>query len=77
MALERINIQLAIPKATYDAIPLAKKIAARDAIRALKALSVNINTKQPTEEITTIAQRHTCYHDEGVNHPSCETWQEI
>lgn len=65
MALWRCDVQLAIPKDVYDAIPSAKKIALRDAIRALKALAVNINAGQPNEEDTTIATWHICHHDEG------------
>ena len=77
MALWRCNIQLAIPKATYDAIPIAKKLVIRDAIREFKALAVNINEGQPNEEMTTIANWQICYHNEGVNHPPCGPWQEI
>jgi len=74
MALIRFDIQLAIPKDVYDAIPLAKKIAARDAIRKLKALAVKINAGQPNEEMTVVANWHICLHDEGK---TCEPEQEI
>ena len=37
MALIRFSLDLAIPEATYNAIPAAKKLAVRDAIRDLKA----------------------------------------
>ena len=66
MALRRFDIQLAIPTAIYDAIPLAKKIAARDAIRDLKALAVKINAGKPNEEMTVKATYHICRHDEGL-----------
>ena len=74
MALMRFDIQLAIPKDIYDAIPLAKKLAARDANRALKALAVKINEGKPNEEMTVRAVWHICHHDEGG---SCEPTQEI
>ena len=77
MALWRCNIQLAIPEAVYDAIPAAKKLAARDAIRQLKALAVNINEGLPNRENTTKAVWQKCYHDEGANHPPCEPEQDI
>ena len=72
--LWRCNIQLAIPKAVYDALPLAKKVAARDAILALKALAVKINEGKPNEEMTIKADWHWCLHDEGK---SCGEEQEI
>ncbi len=75
MALWRCDIQLAIPMAVYDALPLAKKIAARDAIRGLKALAVKINAGSPGEEMTVRAVWHKCYHDEGGK--PCEPEQEI
>ena len=74
MALVRFEIQLAIPKAVYDAIPSAKKLAARDTIRGLKALAVKINEGQPNEEMTVIAKFHICHHDTGG---VCEPSQEI
>ncbi len=72
--LMRFDIQLAIPKNVYDAIPLAKKIAARDAIRDLKALAVKINEGRDNEEMTVRAVYHICRHDE--NKP-CESEEEI
>ncbi len=66
MAFWRCDIQLAIPQAVYDALPLAKKIAARDAIRSLKALAVKINAGLPNEEMTVKAKYHICGHDTGV-----------
>ncbi len=65
MALWRCNIQLAIPEVVYNALPLAKRIAARDAIRSLKALAVKINEGQPNEEMTVSAKYHVCRHDTG------------
>ena len=64
MALIRFTLDLAIPEAVYNAIPTAKKIAVRDAIRGLRALSVKINEGQPNEEMATKATWHKCYHDE-------------
>jgi len=77
MAVVRLNLDLAIPQTTYDAIPVAKKIAFRDMVRGLKALSVNINAGQPNEEMTTRAVYRICHHDEGLNHPPCGEEQEI
>ena len=74
MALIRFSLDLAIPEATYNAIPAAKKLAVRDAIRDLKALSVKINAGQPNEEMTVRAVWHRCHHDTGG---SCEAEQEI
>lgn len=83
MALEAISIELKIPKTVYDAIPLAKKVAFRDAVRAMKALAVKVNERLPNEEMTVRAVRHTCYHDDptvGGLYPlgkPCEPGQEI
>ena len=74
MTLIRFSLDLAIPEATYNAIPTAKKLAVRDVIRDLKALSVKINAGQSNEEITVRAVWHRCHHDEGG---SCEAEQEI
>jgi len=74
MALWRCNIQLAIPTDVYNAIPLAKRIAARDAIRDLKALAVKINDGAANEEMTVNARWHICHHDTGE---LCEPEQEI
>ena len=74
MALWRCDIQLAIPEDVYNAIPLAKKQAARAAILTLKALAVRINAGQPNEEMTVRAVWHKCRHDEGK---PCEPEQEI
>ncbi len=70
MAMWRCSIELAIPKAVYDALPAAKKQAAAGAIRDLKALAVRINEGQPNEEMTVRATYHICHHDD-VNIP-CE-----
>ena len=69
--LYRFNLDLAIPSEVYDAIPLAKKTAFKDTIRAMKALAVKINEGQPNEEMTVTAKYHQCFHDEGNNKP-CE-----
>ena len=65
MALMRFQLDLAIPEATYNAMPTAKKLAAYDAIRGLKALAVRINKGQANEEMTVRAVWHRCLHDEG------------
>ena len=74
--LYRFQLDLAIPELAYDAIPPAKKLAVRDAIRDLKALTVKINAGQPNEEMTVRAVWHKCYHDERPQ-KSCEAEQEI
>ncbi len=74
MAFIRFDIQLAIPEDVYNAIPTAKKLAARDAIRGLKTLAVKINAGTPNEEMTIKAVMHKCYHDTGG---TCEPEQEI
>jgi hypothetical protein len=74
MPLIRFDIQLAIPEDIYNSIPAAKKTAARDAIRGLKALAVKINAGLPNEEMTVKAVWHRCHHDTGE---SCEAEQEI
>ena len=74
MALIRFSLDLAIPEATYNAIPAAKKLAIRDAIRDLKALSVKINAGQVNEEMTIRAVWHMCHHDTGG---SCEAEQNV
>lgn len=74
MALIRFTIDLAIPEAVYNAIPPAKKLAFRNAVRELKALAVKINQGQPNEEMTVVANWHRCHHDEGG---SCEPAQDI
>ena len=75
MALIRFQLDLAIPKDVYDLIPLAKKTAFRDVIRALKAYAVIINEGATNEEMTIRAVWHKCYHDEGLI--SCEPEVEI
>ncbi len=58
MPYVRFTLDLAIPQDVYDAIPAAKKLAARDAIRGLKALAVKVG-----DEITVRATYHICRHD--------------
>lgn len=77
MAMKVIELRLAIPLETWDKIPLAKKQAALQVIKDLKALSVRVNDGQINEEMTVMARMHICHHDEGSNHPPCEDWQEI
>lgn len=71
MSLIRFSLDLAIPSATYNAMPAAKKLAVRDAIRDLKALSVRINAGSPNEEMSVKATYHVCHHDETIQKP-CE-----
>ncbi len=60
------NIQLTIPQNIYDALPAAKKSAARDIIRELKALAVQL-----PNEVTVKASWHWCTHDKTPATP-CE-----
>ena len=71
MALERIDIQLAIPEDVWAIIPLARKKAFRDEIRAMRAFAVKINEGLVNEEMTVTAKRHTCHHDEPGNTILC------
>ena len=59
MAVIRITVDLAIPEAVYAAIPAAKKLAAQEAIRALRTLAVRVG-----DETTVKATMHRCLHDE-------------
>lgn len=72
--LIRFSLDLAIPQAVYDAIPIAKKLAIRDRIRELKAYAVRINEGLPNEEMTVRAVFHKCHHDTGE---ACEPELEI
>ena len=74
MSLIRFTLDLAIPEAVYNAIPLSKRVVIRDAVRALKAYAVKINAGTSNEEMTVKAKWHICHHDE--NKP-CESEQEI
>lgn len=65
MALWRGRLDLAIPISVWDAIPLARKLAFRDEVRAMKSLAVKINEGKDNEEMTVIARYHKCYHDTG------------
>ena len=76
MALIRFTLDLAIPEAVYTAIPVAKKLAFKDTILAMKALAVKINEGAINEEMTVRAVFHKCYHDENANKP-CEPEVEI
>ena len=67
-------LSLAIPKDVWDSIPIAKKVAFRDAVLAIKACAVKINEGQASEEITIKASWHWCGHDDGK---PCEPEQEI
>ncbi len=72
--LYRFTLDLAIPEATYNAIPAATKLAFRDRVRDLKTLAVKINAGKDNEEMTVNATFHKCYHDEGK---PCEASQDI
>ena len=76
MALMRFTLDLAIPEKVFDKIPLARKIAFRDEVRALKALAVRINEGLPNEEMTVRAKMHRCLHDAIPTQP-CEPEQDI
>jgi len=75
MALIRFSLDLAIPEKVFDKIPLDRKIAFRNEVRALKSLAIRINEGLPNEEMTVKASWHKCYHDEGGK--PCEPIQEI
>ena len=74
MAFIRFRLDLAIPQSVFNNIPVARKLAFRDEVRALKALAVKINEGLPEEEMTVKASYHTCHHDTGE---ACESEQEI
>ena len=74
MSFIRFTLDLAIPKAVYDAIPAATKTAVRDRVRELKALAVKINAGKPNEEMTVRATWHICNHDTGG---PCDPEQDI
>ena len=71
MALIRFTLDLAIPEAVYNTIPVAKKNAFKDTVLALKALAVKINAGAANEEMTTRAVWHKCHHDEPGNTEPC------
>ena len=74
MSLIRFTLDLAIPEAVYNAMPIAQRVSIRDRIRELKAKAVKINEGSPDEEMTVRAVWHRCHHDTGGN---CESEQEI
>ena len=65
MALIRFTLDLAIPEAVYNAIPLNRRVAIRDIIRELKSYAVKINEGSVNEELTVTAKWHICHHDSG------------
>ena len=83
MSLIRFTLDLAIPEAVYNAIPLSKRVVIRDAVRALKAYAVKINAGTSNEEMTVKAKWHICHHDDptvGGLYPlgkPCEPEREI
>jgi hypothetical protein len=74
MAYIRFNIDGAVYKPNYDALPAATKNAIRDKFLQLKALCSKINEGTPIEENTVRFKWHICHHDEGL---SCEPEQDI
>ena len=74
MALVRFQLDLAIPEKVFNKIPLARKQAFRDEVRALKALSVRVNEGLENEEMTVKATWHKCHHD---TNEACEPAIEI
>ena len=44
--LYRFSLDLAIPKAVYDSIPVKKKLQVWDVIRYLKGMAIKINEGQ-------------------------------
>ena len=75
MALMRFRLDLAIPEVVFNKIPVVRKLAFRDEVRALKALAVKINEGKDNEEMTVVARYHVCHHDTGDQ--SCELDQDI
>jgi len=65
MSLIRFRLDLAIPSEVFNAIPVARKLAFRNEVRALKSLAVKINEGKPNEEMTVVARYHICHHDTG------------
>lgn len=77
MAGRMIDIKLFIPEGVFTKIPLERKQAFANEVRALKALSIKLNEGRVDEEMTVKATMRLCYHDEvGVNKPD-EPDQEI
>jgi len=72
--LYRFQLDLAIPEAIYNSIPLSTKTAIRDRIRQLKSYAVKINEGAANEELTVKATWQKCHHDTGE---LCEPEQEI
>ncbi len=92
MACLRFTLDLAVPEDPGGTLILAvdgvggiklpsafvvKIPAIKAAIQQLKTFSVNINSGQPNEEITTRAFYRICHHNEGEGHPVCEEAIEI
>lgn len=61
----RFNIDGAVPKVTYDALPAATKTAIRDKFLQLKALCRKINEGTSSEEATVTFKYHVCRHEDG------------
>ena len=70
MACKRFTIDLSVEDDVYDSIPVAKKIAFRNEVRALKNFALN------KEGVAIKATWHHCFHDETPPQP-CESEQEI
>jgi len=75
MSLVRIQIDLAIPSEVAQKTAVRAKLLELYAlIKLAKTYSVKINEGLPNEEMTVVAQYHTCRHDEGL---PCGELQEI
>ena len=66
MSLWRGILDLAIPIEVWDKIPIARKIAFRDEVRAMKNLAVKINEGKANEEMSVKASWHICGHDNNT-----------
>ena len=74
MSFIRFTPDLAIPVATWNALPTATRTTIRNKIQQLKSYAVKINEGLPNEEDTTKAVYHICHHDTGE---TCEPEQDI
>ena len=78
MSGPRFTLDCYIPSDVYATIPAAKKLAFRDAVRAIKAYARKINAGAANEEMTVKATYHICHHDEPGNTIPCNiTEQDI
>ena len=78
MAYIRFQIDGAVPKNIYDALPTVTKTAIRDKFLQLKALCRKINEGAANEEDTVHFKWHICHHDEpNSTIPCSDTEQDI